>query len=127
MKYYPAPPPWRPAETFQIPTPFMKKVASLALAAFAALTLSLHAGETKITGEAVCAKCELQETTSCQMVIKARATDGKEEKIYVDNNKVSKDFHDEICQKNARVKAEGTITEKDGKKTIALTKIDRAN
>jgi len=105
----------------------MKKVASLALAAFAALSLSLHAGDVKITGEALCAKCELQETSSCQMVIKTRGADGKEEKIYADNNKVSKDFHDEICQKNARVKAEGTITEKDGKKTIALTKIDRAN
>jgi len=105
----------------------MKKVASLALAALAALSLSLYAGDAKITGEAVCAKCELQETSSCQMVIKVRGADGKEEKIYAENNNVAKDFHDEICQKNARVKAEGTITEKAGKKTIVLTKVDHAN
>jgi len=104
----------------------MKAIASFSLALFALLQLSSYAGDVKITGEAVCAKCELQEVTSCQMAIKVKNASGKEELIMADNNKVSKDFHDEICQKNAKVVAEGVITEKDGKKTIALTKIERA-
>jgi hypothetical protein len=104
----------------------MKAIASFTFVLLAVFQLSLYAGDGKITGEAVCAKCELQQTTSCQMAIKVRNASGKEEIILADNNKVAKDFHDEICQKNARVMAEGVITEKDGRKTIALTKIDRA-
>ena len=104
----------------------MKAIASFSFALFAVLQWSLYAADVKITGEAMCAKCELQETTSCQMAIKVRNAGGKQEIIMVDNNKVSKDFHDEICQKNAKVVASGVITEKDGKKTIALTKIEKA-
>ena len=104
----------------------MKKFPSFAFAVLAAFSMAAHAADTKITGEAMCAKCELQEVSTCQMAIKVKGANGKEEIILADNNKVSKDFHDEICQKNARVNAEGTITEKDGKKTIALTKIEKA-
>jgi hypothetical protein len=103
----------------------MKAIALFSFALFAALQLSLHAADVKITGEAVCAKCELQEVTTCQMAIKVKNASGKEEIILADNNKVAKDFHDEICQKNAKVNAEGTITEKGGKKTITLTKIEK--
>ena len=103
----------------------MKAIVSFSFALLAVLPLSLHAADVKITGEAVCAKCELQEATACQMAIKVRTAGGKEEIILAENNKVSKDFHDEICQKNAKVKAEGVITEKDGRKTIALTKIEK--
>src|SRR5438093_864702 len=92
----------------------------------AALSLTLHAADTKITGEAVCAKCDLQETKSCQMAIKVKTAAGKEETILADNNKVAKDFHDEICKRSAKVNAEGAITEKDGKKTITLTKVEKA-
>jgi len=105
----------------------MKAFASFSFALLCVLQLSLHAGDVKITGEAVCAKCELQEASSCQMAIKVKGAGGKEEIILADNNKVSKDFHDEICQKNAKVVAVGVITEKNGKKTIALTKIDKAD
>jgi len=104
----------------------MKAIASISFILLVVLQWPLYAGEVKITGEAVCAKCELQEATSCQMAIKVRNASGKEEIILADNNKVSKDFHDEICQKNAKVVAEGVLTEKDGKKTIALTKIEKA-
>ena len=104
----------------------MKAIASFSFALFALLQLSLSAADVKITGEAVCAKCELQQATACQMAIKVKDASGKEEIILADNNSVSKDFHDEICQRNAKVVAEGVITEKDGKKTIALTKIEKA-
>jgi Family of unknown function (DUF6370) len=104
----------------------MKTLASFSFALLAVLQLSLHAADVKITGEAVCAKCELQEASACQMAIKVKTAGGKEEIILADNNKVSKDFHDEICQKNAKVVAEGVVTEKNGKKTIALTKIEKA-
>jgi hypothetical protein len=108
-----------------IPKP-MKSILSFSFALLVLLQLPLCAEDVKITGEAVCAKCELQQVSSCQMAIKVK-TGGKEEIIMADNNKVAKDFHDEICQQNVRVKAEGVITIKDGKKTIALTKIEKAD
>ena len=104
----------------------MKKIAILSLSLLAALNLSVRAADTKITGEAVCAKCELQTATACQMAIKVKGADGKEEIILADNNDVAKAFHKNICKASAKVNAEGTITEKDGKKTIALTKVEEA-
>jgi hypothetical protein len=103
----------------------MKKLALLTSALLAALSLSLHAAD-KITGEAVCAKCSLKTADSCQMAIKTTNAAGKEEIILADNNSVAKDFHSEICKKSEKVAAEGVITEKDGKKTIALTKVESA-
>ncbi len=100
----------------------MKKLTLLTtiLAAFA---IPAFAAETKIEGEAVCAKCNLKTATACQAAITVTGADGKKETILADNNDVSKAFHKQICQDTKKVKAEGVITEKDGKKTIALTKI----
>lgn len=98
----------------------------LASAILLSLSLPIYAGETKITGEAMCAKCELHQTDACQMAIKVKTADGKEEVILAENNGVAKDFHENICKTTEKVNAEGTITEKDGKKTITLTKVDLA-
>ena len=90
------------------------------------MSLAASAEDTKIAGDAMCAKCELKQTEKCQMAIKMKTSDGKDETILVENNQVSKDFHDNICKETKAVKAEGTITEKDGKKMITLTKIELA-
>ena len=102
----------------------MKKIALLSTIAIAAFGASLYADEIK--GEAVCAKCELHQADACQTAIKVTGADGKSEVILADNNAVAKAFHKTICHGPATVTAEGTITEKDGKKTIALTKIEEA-
>ena len=104
----------------------MKKIALLSTV-LAALSVSLYAGDpTTIKGEASCAKCALHLTDSCQDAITVTGADGKKEVILCEKNPVAKDFHGTICKGPANVTAEGTITEKDGKKTIALTKIDEA-
>jgi len=102
------------------------KTFVLLTAALLALALPVRADETKISGEAVCAKCNLHKTASCQMAIKVKGADGKTETILADNNDVAKDFHSNICKKGEKVDAEGAISEKDGKKTIALTKVEAA-
>ncbi len=104
----------------------MKKLALISSTFLAALTLIASAEDTKISGEATCAKCDLQQAKTCQMAIKVTDASGKTETILADNNKVAKDFHSEICKKSEKVNAEGTITEKDGHKTIALTKVEAA-
>ncbi len=105
----------------------MKKSAILSAIILTALGLHLQAADpTKIKGEAVCAKCDLKQAKSCQMAIKVTDASGKTETILADNNSVAKDFHENICKKSAKVEAEGTIEEKDGKKTIVLTKVEEA-
>jgi hypothetical protein len=104
----------------------MKKVALFNLVALAMLSFSLRAEDAKITGEATCAKCTLNLTSSCQAAITVTGADGKKEVILADQNAVAKGFHKEICQDAVKVNAEGVVTEKDGKKTISLTKIEEA-
>ena len=105
----------------------MKKLALLSIIALAALGLSVQAEDaTKITGEGTCAKCDLKVATACQNAIIVTGADGKKETILCDANDVAKAFHGKICKGAEKVTAEGVITEKDGKKTIALTKIELA-
>ncbi len=102
----------------------MKKFAILSLLALG-LALSAFAEEVKLEGEAVCAKCELKEASSCQTAIKV-TKDGKTETYLAENNDVAKKFHKNVCHDSAKVTAEGTVAEKDGKKVITLTKIEVA-
>lgn len=104
----------------------MKKLALFNFIALAALSLPLRAEDAKIVGEATCAKCTLSLTSACQAAITVTGADGKKEVILADQNSVAKGFHEVICQDTVKVKAEGVVTEKDGKKTIALTKIEEA-
>src|SRR5579862_837623 len=105
----------------------MKKITLLSSIVLVALGVSVRADSPQtIKGEAVCAKCELHVADACQNAIKVTGTDGKSEVILCDQNSVAKAFHKTICHGPANVTAEGVITEKDGKKTIALTKIEEA-
>jgi hypothetical protein len=100
----------------------MKK---LALVATIIAALSLPALAETLEGEASCAKCNLKQADKCQFAIIVEK-DGKKETILADQNDVAKKFHENICKTTMKVKAEGTVTEKDGKKTIALTKVEEA-
>ncbi len=91
----------------------------VATAFLASLAMPVMAAEETIKGEALCTKCELHETAKCGTAIRVGTTI-----YYVKSNKVAKAFHKEICQAPAKVTATGEVTEKDGKKTIALTKIE---
>ncbi len=98
----------------------MKKSILIA-ACLLAVTVAATAAEKTITGEGMCAKCELKETKSCQNAIKA---DGVT--YYLADNKASKDFHKNLCSTTAKVKASGEVTEKDGKKLLTVSKIELA-
>jgi hypothetical protein len=109
----------------------MKKALVLISCITGLLTLafvspSLGAEEKTITGEGKCGKCSLKETDSCQNVIQAQE-DGKTVNYYLAKNKVSKDFHDNICKETKKVTATGTVKEVDGKKELTASKIELAN
>lgn len=101
----------------------MKKLILSSLFA-AVMAIPAMAGDAKLEGEATCAKCTLKQTDSCQAAITVIGADGKKETILADKNDTAKAFHKTICTDTVKVKAEGAITEKDGKKTIALSKIE---
>jgi hypothetical protein len=94
----------------------------VATAFLASLAVPVMAGEETIKGEAVCTKCELHETDKCATAIRVGPI-----VYYAENNDVAKAFHKNVCQAPAKVVATGTVTEKDGKKTITLTKIELQN
>lgn len=104
----------------------MKLNTLLSLSVFALLGSSVLAEDAKISREATCAKCTLSIAPSCQAAIAVTGADGKKEVILAEKNDAAKAFHSTICQDTVKVNAEGGITEKDGKKTIALTKFAEA-
>ena len=105
---------------------FLTVAAGLLLAVSTSRLLAADAAskEVTITGNAVCAKCTLHESDKCQTVIQAQIA-GKAVNYYVTQNDVSKAFHKNICSgPGEKVTATGTITEKDGKEMLTLSKIE---
>lgn len=109
----------------------MKNIVNSLLAGVAGLlllglTTPVFAADTQIiTGEGKCAKCALHETTKCQNVIQAEK-DGKPVTYYLVDNKVSKEFHENICKENKKITAVGTVKDVDGKMLLTATKIEVA-
>jgi RecG-like helicase len=111
----------------------MKTVISKAMALAAGLSLLMFAGTAlasdktvTITGQGTCAKCDLHETDKCQTVIQTKE-DGKTVTYYLVHNKISDDFHKNICEKPEKITATGTVEEVKGKmeltaKSIAVAK-----
>ena len=74
----------------------------------------------------VCAKCKLHEADKCQNVLQVEK-DGKTVNYYLTQNKVSKDFHSNICQNDGeKVTVTGTVKEKGEKEMLVASKIEAA-
>jgi len=88
--------------------------------------------EVTITGDGVCAKCALKEQKTCQSVITVKEN-GSDVRYYLAANDVSKKFHGSsgICTATTdapiKTKVVGTVAEKDGKKVITATSIDKVD
>ena len=76
-----------------------------------------------ITGMAMCAKCALHESDTCQTVIQVNK-DGKTVTYWLTPNDTATKFHKNICTTPGKATATGTITTVDGKKTMTVTKIE---
>jgi Family of unknown function (DUF6370) len=109
----------------------MRKLFLLAVAfAFSGIGLALAAEEKTYTGDAVCAKCALKETADCQNTVTVKE-DGKDVTYYLEGDastKVHKSLG--ICGASKaspiKVKVTGTVSEKDGKKVIEVSKMEKA-
>jgi hypothetical protein len=66
--------------------------------------------EKVLKGEAMCGKCELGETKTCQNVVRVT--------YYVEPNDVAKSFHKNVCSSKEKVKATGTVKDDEGGRRI---------
>jgi hypothetical protein len=79
---------------------------------------------------AQCAKCALKEEKTCQNVVVAKEN-GKDVKYYLVQNDVAKKSHSSagFCTaakgEGPKVKVTGTLEEKDGKKLLTASKIEK--
>jgi hypothetical protein len=79
-------------------------------------------GEVTLSGEMVCGKCTLHETTKCQNVLKVTDA-GKETKYYLAQNDVAKSNHEHVCSAPEKATVKGTVSEDGGKKVLTASEI----
>jgi uncharacterized protein DUF6370 len=92
------------------------------------LTVSARAADEAktITGDAMCAKCELNLQDKCQTVIQVKE-DGKVVNYYLAPNDAAKAFHSKVCQAPAPATATGTVATVDGKQVLTASTIEIKN
>jgi len=108
----------------------MKTIAKLgvAVALVAGLVAGATAGdEVTVTGNIMCAKCTLKKADAkeCQDVLVVKGGD-KAGEYYVEKNEVAKTFG-HTCSGEKPAVVTGKVTEKDGKKWITATKMEKAS
>ena len=101
----------------------MKKL-SLLLIAVLGLSSAVFAEDQKLEGEAVCAKCQLHTAEKCRAAIQVKTADGKTETYLTEPGDKAKELHSEICKGGKPAIVEGTVSEKDGQKTIKIAKYE---
>ncbi len=106
---------------------FAATALTVGLFAFGAVALAEKpaAKEVKLTGTMVCGKCKLKESAKCSNVLQVKDGD-KVVNYYLDDTGAKEPYHEGVCGGEAveGVTVTGTVTEKDGKKTIKPTKVE---
>lgn len=77
--------------------------------------------EVNLKGSITCAKCDLGKEKKCATVIVVK--DGDKDVVYYFDAKSDKANHRTICQGGKKGSVTGTVSEKDGKKTVTVTKV----
>ena len=86
------------------------------------------AEEVTLNGTIVCAKCSLKkaDAAECQDVLVTKDDQGTTTEYYVAKNDVSKAFG-HSCTREVAATVTGEVSEKDGKKWIAASKIEKGS
>jgi Family of unknown function (DUF6370) len=103
---------------------FVILTAVVLAAAFASRALAAGTNEVTLTGMMVCGKCKLHITQTCQNVLQIEK-DGKTVNYFLTQNKVSKDFHPNICQNDGeKTTVTGTVKKINGQELLNASKIE---
>lgn len=100
----------------------MKMMLSVVFALALVFGVAADDKEVTIKGAVCCAKCELKKENSCNAVVIVK--DGDKEEIYYFDSDSQKKYGEECCSEKKMAKVTGTTSEKDGKKWIAVTKVE---
>ena len=106
----------------------VKFAGKLALGLAVAFVLALGARaedkgkEVTLKGTILCGKCALKETPKCHTAIKVK--EGDKDVVYYFDEAGSKKYHKEICTETKDGEVTGVTGEKDGKKTIKVSKVE---
>ncbi len=98
--------------------------AGLSLALVLGFVAAVAAEEMTVSGAVMCAKCTLKkaDASKCQNVLVVKDGD-KTTEYYVESNAVAQKFG-HVCTGEKTATVTGTVTEKDGKKWIAPSKME---
>ncbi|HEX7085785.1 MAG TPA: DUF6370 family protein [Vicinamibacterales bacterium] len=96
----------------------------LALVMGLAAVATVSAEETTLSGTLVCAKCKLKKTDKCQDVLLV-TQDGKTTEYFIAKNAAAEEAGHQ-CSAEAKATVTGEVTEKDGVKWIAASKIEKS-
>jgi hypothetical protein len=107
----------------------MRTIGTLALAAFLLMGfvhVAKAADETTVSGSLMCAKCTLKkaDATKCQDVLVVKDDKGATTEYYIAKNEAA-DKAGHQCSKEAKATVTGVVSEKDGKKWITASKIEK--
>src|SRR5262245_61810759 len=105
----------------------MIRFALLTVLAVGLSASAVRAAEETLSGTLVCAKCALKkaDAAECQDVLLVKNAKGETVEYYVEKNKIAEDAGD-ACTVEVKATITGTVSEKEGKKWIAPSKIERA-
>jgi hypothetical protein len=87
--------------------------------------VAAHEKEVTLKGTITCAKCDLQQADKCATVIKVQ--EGGADVVYWFDPASHAKNHKAICMDPKTGTVTGTVSEKDGKKWIKVTKLDFAD
>lgn len=95
---------------------------------FAVAGLAIAAEEVTLSGTVVCAKCSLKkdDAKECQDVLVTTDTAGAKAEYYIAKNEVSSKFG-HACTKQTPATVTGEVSEKDGRKWIAPSKMEKGS
>lgn len=105
----------------------ISSIMSAALAAFVLVPNPSVAAEeaaktVTMEGTATCAKCDLGTEKECTTVLQVK--EGDKTTTYYLAGKADKEWHKKICKTPKEVKMTGTVSEKEGKKTLDVATIE---
>jgi hypothetical protein len=96
----------------------------LGLAVALVLVVAIQADDKEKTlkGTITCAKCDLKKEAKCATVISVK--EGGKDVVYYFDADSHKTNHKTICQEAKKGSVTGTVSEKDGKHTVKVSKVE---
>jgi hypothetical protein len=103
-----------------------KSLGLVMLLAVGLVTTGLQAAEETFSGNVLCAKCTLKkaDASACQDVLIVKNASGAATELYIVKNDVATKFG-HVCSGETPATVVGTVAEKDGKKWITASKMDK--